>query len=60
MVPDSLFYIDINMKCFELKRLFFTLLGMVMTITAQCQLSFTSPTTLYEFYITHDVVCDAQ
>ena len=47
MVPDSLFYIDINMKCFELKRLFFTLLGMVMTITAQCQLSFTSPTTLY-------------
>jgi O-glycosyl hydrolase len=35
------------MNCFELKRLFFTLLGMAMVMTAQSQLSFTSPTTLF-------------
>ena len=35
------------MNCFELKRLFFTLLSMVMVMTAQSQLSFTSPTTLF-------------
>ena len=35
------------MNCIELKRLFFTLLGMAMVMTAQSQMSFTSPTTLF-------------
>ena len=35
------------MNCFELKRLFLTLLGMAMVVTAQSQLSFTSPTTVF-------------
>ncbi len=35
------------MNSFKLKRLFFTLLGMAMVLTAQSQLSFTSPTTLF-------------
>ena len=35
------------MNGFELKRLFLTLLGMAIFVTAQSQLSFTSPTTLF-------------
>ena len=35
------------MNSFELKRLLFTLLGIAMFLTAQAQLSFTSPTTLF-------------
>ena len=35
------------MNSFELKRLSFTLLGIAMFLTAQAQLSFTSPTTLF-------------
>ena len=36
-----------DMKRFELKRLFLTLLGMALVVTAQSQLNFTSPTTVY-------------
>ena len=35
------------MNSFELKRLLFILLGIAMFLTAQAQLSFTSPTTLF-------------
>ena len=35
------------MNSFELKRLLFTLLGMAMFLTAQSQLSFTQPTTMF-------------
>ena len=35
------------MNCFKLKRLFLSLLGMAMVMTAQSQLSFTSPTTVF-------------
>ena len=35
------------MNRFELKRLFFVILGTAMVMTAQAQLSFTSPTTLF-------------
>ena len=36
-----------DMKRFELKRLFLTLMGMALVVTAQSQLNFTSPTTVY-------------
>ena len=35
------------MNCFELKRLFLTLLGMAMVVAAQSQQDFTTPTTLF-------------